>query len=247
MFLVVDRRLGMDYYVFTQLDPRTDGYRGAVTEDVSLEFDMNAIHRWPDGEPRPSPRLGRDPSNPRHYRVFKFPHELEAARFEFVDYNPPIVAYSWLDFRQRFPTFAEATLGMSSDEWLDELDNIDDATKLRHQTDADPEPALGSNRDQIAEWVAKRHLSTDRSIRQVVYLPVGAPLNEIRLLEINERFARAEDQPEPLDFGVEIAGQELKVFVADVTSDQLERLKATPSNLPKGWSLDQAKVWGRRK
>ena len=108
MFLVKDRRLGMDYYVFTQLDPRTDGYRGDVTEDVNLEFDMNAIHRWPDGEPRPSPRLGRDPSNPRHYRVFKFPHELEAARFEFVDYNTPIIAYSWLDFRQRFPTFASA-------------------------------------------------------------------------------------------------------------------------------------------
>ena len=56
MFLVKDRRLGMDHYVFTHIDPRTDGYPGDVIDGVTLDYDMNAVHRWPNGQPRPQPQ-----------------------------------------------------------------------------------------------------------------------------------------------------------------------------------------------
>jgi hypothetical protein len=79
MFLVKDRRLGMDNYVFTQTDPRTEGYKSDVIEGVTLDYDMNAIHLWPDRQPRPNPQLGRDPKNPKHYKVFKFREELDDA------------------------------------------------------------------------------------------------------------------------------------------------------------------------
>lgn len=58
MFLVKDRRLGMNNYVFTHMAPRTEGYRGDVIEGVTLDYDMNAIHHWPDGLPAPNPQLG---------------------------------------------------------------------------------------------------------------------------------------------------------------------------------------------
>ncbi len=80
MFLVKDRRLGMDNYVFTQTDPRTEGFKGEVAEGVTLDFDMNAIHYWPNGQRRPNPQLGRDPKDPKHYQVFKFPEELQRCR-----------------------------------------------------------------------------------------------------------------------------------------------------------------------
>src|ERR1700733_5294485 len=102
MFLVKDRRLGMDDFVFMQTDPRAEGYKGDVSEDVTLDYDMNAIHLWPYGQPRPNPQLGRDPKNPKHYKVFKFPEELHAAGFEFVHFNTPFVTYSWSDYRKRY-------------------------------------------------------------------------------------------------------------------------------------------------
>ena len=58
MFLVKDRRLGMDNYVFTQTDPRIEGCKGDVIEGATLDFDRNAIHHWSDGQPRPNPQLG---------------------------------------------------------------------------------------------------------------------------------------------------------------------------------------------
>jgi hypothetical protein len=98
MFLVKDRRLGMDNFVFTQVDPRGDGYAGDVTAGVTLDYDMNAVHDWPHGQPVPNPQIGRDPADPKHYKVFKFPEELRAAGFEFVHARTPFVARcGWRD------------------------------------------------------------------------------------------------------------------------------------------------------
>jgi hypothetical protein len=55
MFLVKDRHFGMDNFVFTHLDPRPEGYKGDVLEDVTPDYDMNAIHSWPAGHPAPNP------------------------------------------------------------------------------------------------------------------------------------------------------------------------------------------------
>jgi hypothetical protein len=244
MFLIKESRSGRDYFIFTHTDPRKEGYRGELIDDVVLDYDVNAVHLWPDGEPAPQPELGRDPTNPKHYTVFKFPDQRRAAGFEFVQQNTPIDLYSWRDYLRMFPALAQA---LEQEEWSDYLDEIDEATKLRRQQTVDAEPPPGSNRDRIAEWVAKRHLSADGSLRQVVYLPTGAPPDEIRLLEVNERLPRSEDTPEPIDFGIEVAGRPIKLFVADVTGDQLEKLKRDQANLPTGWSLDKALSWGRRR
>lgn len=45
MFLIRDRRYGKDHFVFTHMNPRTEGYQGDVAEDIQLDYDMNAIHR----------------------------------------------------------------------------------------------------------------------------------------------------------------------------------------------------------
>jgi hypothetical protein len=246
MFLIQDRRYGQDHFVFTHIDPRKERYKGDVTEGIQLDYDMNAIHLWPDGEQSPDPQLGRDPANPKHYKVFKFPNELHDSGFMFVDGQAPIVAYSWLDYVKMFPNPKELAERLEEYEWFDFLDETDEGMKLRRQNDLDADPPPGSDRDRIAEWVAKRHLSADGSIRQVYYLPTDAPPQEIRLLEINERISAPEDRPEPLDFGVEVAGVALKLSVVDISKDQLEKMKRDPSNLPPGWKWEGVQKWGVR-
>ena len=48
---------------------------------------------------------------------------------------------------------------------------------------ARPDPVEGPG--PFARWLAQRHMETDAAIERVVYLPTGAPNNEIRLLEVN--------------------------------------------------------------
>lgn len=243
MFLIEDRRPGLHNFIFTQMDPRRDGYSGNVINDVTLEYDLNSIHAWPDGEPFPEPKLGRDPAKPKHYKVFKSSQELQSAGYQFVNDHTPVVVYSWRDYRQMVPVPSELAEKLGSDEWFDYLDEIDAATKLRRQKEVEPEPPQGSDLDRIAEWVAKQHLGADGSIRRVLYLPTGAPHGELRLLEVNERIGGAADRVEPIGYGIEIAGVPLSVSVADITSDQLEMMKSDPSTLPRGWDLKEARVY----
>jgi hypothetical protein len=49
MFLVQDRIGEATYLVFTGKDPRRSGYAGQVIDDVALDYDMEAVHRWPNG------------------------------------------------------------------------------------------------------------------------------------------------------------------------------------------------------
>ena len=92
---------------------------------------------------------------------------------------------------------------------------------------------------QFAHWLAKRHLSSDAAIERGVFLPKGSPDDEIRLLEVN-RFLNCPDPDvvEPLDFTPD-TDPPFKVFVADVTTDQWERIKQAPEAiLPPGWKLE---------
>ncbi len=248
MFLVKDRRLGMDNYVFTQTDPRTEGYKGDLTEAVTLDYDMNAIHLWPYGQPCPNPQLGRDPKNPTHYKVFKSPEERQAAGFEFVHFNTPFFAYSWSDYRKNYyPVPEEYAKKMTQNEWFDFLDEADFATKIRRKLTEVPEPKADSTRDQIAEWVAKRHMGADGGIQQVWYMRTESPADEIRLLEVSDRYKGESSKIEPIDFGLDVSGAKFKLLVADITADELEKIKADPATLPKGWKIDGATNWGRRK
>jgi len=107
------------------------------------------------------------------------------------------------------------------------------------QSDPDPD----ATREQYALWLAKRHLASDAVLDRVVYLPTGSPGDEIRLLEVN-RFLNPPDPDvvEPLDFTPD-TDPPFKVFVADVTDDQWDRIeKGHTSILPAGWSLEGHQV-----
>lgn len=248
MFLIKDRRFGMDNFVFTQTDPRTEGYTGDVSEDVELVYDMNAIHRWPNGQPRPDPQLGRNPHNPKQYKVFKSPEELRDSTFELVHFNTPFVEYSWSDYRKRFhPIPEEYAKSMTQDEWFDLLEERDSATRIRKSINEPKKPSHGSSREQIAEWVAKRHMWADGGIHQIWFLKSGSPADEIRLLEVSDRFTSDGNTVEPIDFGLDVDGARYKLLVADLSLEHLNQIKANPGkSLPKDWKIDDALIWGRR-
>ena len=100
-------------------------------------------------------------------------------------------------------------------------------------------------RDEVAQWVARQHMGADGAIHQVWYLPSGAPANEIRLLEASDRYGGFANI-KPIDFGLDVDGAKYTLLVADVTSEQLEKIKSDSSILPTGWSVASSVVWGRR-
>jgi hypothetical protein len=243
MFLVEDRRPEATYLVFTFEDPRQDGYSGEVDEDVALDYDMLTVHCWRDGERSPDACLGRSLQDRKQYQVFKYADELLAAGFEPVP-GTFICLNSWsayLKLRLE-PPDPEQT---PDERWYDYLDKLDINTRRWRQRGAPLVTPASGNRDDVAAWLARRHFIADSGIREVWYLPEGAPPNEIRLLEINDRFAGNEAEVEPVDFGLDIEGAPLRLFVADITSDQLDRIQKEPTRLPHGWSLAGVKKWRR--
>ncbi len=102
------------------------------------------------------------------------------------------------------------------------------------------------NRDDLARRYAQRHLEIDEAVKQILFLPAGAPAQEIRLLEVNDMIS--ETMPlEPIDFGVNIGGADAHtLYVLDVTPSQWESIQSDPLLLPAGWTLDGSQVLGRR-
>jgi hypothetical protein len=62
-------------------------------------------------------------------------------------------------------------------DWLEFLDQLDAVARRRRQRQAEPETPNGHDRDQVAAWIARRHLLADSAVRQVWYLPEAAPPN----------------------------------------------------------------------
>lgn len=135
---------------------------------------------------------------------------------------------------------------LDEEQWLDFLDELDEVARRRRQRPEEPWGPASTNRDDVAAWVAKGHLLADRSIREIWYLPDGAPPNEIRFLARNDRLAGFGPKVEPLRFGQDIDGAHFLVAIADVTSEQLDQIQQDASLLPPGWSLNGKRVWGRR-
>jgi hypothetical protein len=131
------------------------------------------------------------------------------------------------------------------EDWYRELDRYDEASRLRRQGVQAPAPPADKSRDEVAAWVARRHLIADSGIREVWYLPRESPPEEIRLLELNDRLAGAEPQADAIDFGLNIEGARFRLFVADINTEQLDQIKKDPSRLPPGWSLDGSRIWRR--
>lgn len=99
-------------------------------------------------------------------------------------------------------------------------------------------PAATFDRDRMAVVYAKRHKETDGAIREIHYLPTGAPDNEIRLVEVNDAI-NTTASPEPIDFGVEAGTPNAhKLIVLDVTPSQWDEIKKETLQLPPGWTLE---------
>jgi hypothetical protein len=244
VFLVKDHCHGANFLVFTAEDPRKDGYKGDVEEDVRLDYDVEAVHRWPEGKARPEACVGRDPSDPKHYKVFKYSSDLRAAGYQPLA-GTPIVFGSWTRYSrlQQIPPDPEQT---GDEEWYEYLDKLDEDSRRRRQHTQSPDAPAGKSRDEVAAWAARQHILADSGIREVWYLPQGAPPDEIRFLELNDRFAANGSRVEAIDFGLDIDGARFRLLVADITSEQLEAIKREPSRLPAGWSLDRNTIWRRR-
>jgi len=240
MFLVIDKRFGATNLVFTWQDPRKDGFAGPVEEGVTIDYDMEAVHRWPDGAERPEACVGRAPDNPKHYKVFKYARDLKAAGHTPAAGKARVFG-SWSDYLRMFPRVDQPL-----EDWFESLDEIDKIARRRREAQAsDPAPS-GSNREELARWVARHHMLADSGIREVWYLPKGSAPDEIRLLEVSERIDRNGNRAEPIDFGLEVNGRQLKLLVADVNGQQVERMKTDPSLLPAGWEITGSQVWGRK-
>lgn len=245
MFLVKDTRHGMTNLVFTYEDPRKAGYKGVVEEGVSLDYDMEAVHSWPDGDDRPEVCVGQAPDDPKHYTVFKYHQERKLERKIWVP-GTPIVFGSWKDYRKLSLVPPDPHPEQTPDElWYGYLDNLDEDSRLRRQHAQTLAPPKCGDRDEIATWVAKRHLVVDSSIKEIWYLPRGAPPEDIRLLELSDRLVDT-GAAEAIEFGLNLEDGDFRLLVADISSDQLEQIKQDASLLPQGWSLNENQIFRRR-
>jgi hypothetical protein len=145
------------------------------------------------------------------------------------------------------------------EEILEALGQLDQSTfneviNLACQSRRDPcedghqdRPDLSAGPEPFARWLAYRHMAGDAAIERVIYLPAGAPKNEIRLLEVNRLLPVGEEEAvEPLDFTPDIDGLQLRVLVADLTAKQWERIRREGgTSLPMGWQLRDSQIYSR--
>lgn len=239
MFLVKDERDGVTCLVFTLTDPRADGCQLDVIPGVKLEWDQETVAIWPDGSDRPLPCVGRDMTRPQHYKVFKYEADLSASGFEPVP-GAPVFFGRWRDYLK-----LHRREELSEEDWFRELDEIDEASRRRRdRIEIEPSPTNG-NLDEVAAWLAKKHIIVDHAVSEVWYLPDGSPSDEIRFLEVCDRLGGDESAVLPMDFGMDVGGTPLRLWVADITTDQLSNIKHGKLHLPSGWSLHGAKHWRR--
>lgn len=137
---------------------------------------------------------------------------------------------------------------LGDSEWYQFLDELDSVSRRRRRRQVEPETPNGQDRDALAAWLARKHLLADSGIREVWYLPYNAPPDEIRFLEVNDRLAgpvAAVPQVEQIDFALDIQGNQCRLFVADIASEQLDQIRTDDLRLPNGWTLEGARAWRR--
>ena len=246
MYLVKEQLPGGDLFVFTWEDPRTEGYTGSVEAGVALESDQpnGETNTWNDGEEAPDASLGRSPNDPKHYKVFKYERDLRAAGYQPMP-GTFAVFKSWSKYN-RLRLVPPAPDQTGEQDWFDYLDQLDEAVRHRRVRPEELDRPHGIDRDSVAAWVARQHFKVDSAIREIWYLPAAAPADEIRLLELSDRFPAGDFGLEPIDFGLDVEGAPFTLMVADVTTEQPDRVRQGKAPLPADWSLADAKVWGRR-
>lgn len=98
---------------------------------------------------------------------------------------------------------------------------------------------VSEKRAAFAGWLARQHLTFDSRLTLAVYLPNGAPEDEVRLLEVNTGLYPGPGNPiAPVETTPATADIPFRVWVADITPDEWNRIQANPGLLPAGWSLE---------
>jgi hypothetical protein len=64
---------------------------------------------------------------------------------------------------------------LDDEQWLTFLEALDEASRRRRQQRTGPAMPAADSRDEVAAWVARKHLLADSGIREVRYLLNGAP------------------------------------------------------------------------
>ncbi len=137
MFLVEDQRHGTTpQLVFSWEDPRKDGYKGNVIEDVHLDYNMEAVHSWPDGADRPEACVGRAGNDPKQYKVFKYRSELEKVGYQLAP-GMPVVIGSWSRYVKLNPR-PENLEKVPEEEWYERLDEYDEGARRRRRQAQEP-------------------------------------------------------------------------------------------------------------
>jgi hypothetical protein len=103
-----------------------------------------------------------------------------------------------------------------------------------------------TERDAVANWVALQHFALAPDITDVYYLPHNAPLDELRLVEVNRLAHGIQAEVEAVEFGFDVEGLDYRLMVVDLSEAEHELLKKDGIDLPAGWSLNEAWHWGKR-
>jgi hypothetical protein len=129
-------------------------------------------------------------------------------------------------------------------QWRVFLDDLSKTRSHRGRSEGGELPP-NPNRDQVAAWIAKKHLAVDPGITDILYLPGNSPEREIRLVEANSLLAALPDEDvTPVDFGLNVEGLNFSLLVVDVTPDQWKRIMESKSELPPSWTLDGSQHFG---
>jgi hypothetical protein len=129
-------------------------------------------------------------------------------------------------------------------QWRVFLGDLSRARSRRWEAVGDELPPK-ANRDQVAEWIARKHLAVDPGITDILYLPTDAPPEEIRLIEANSLLAALPDEDiSPMDFGLNVECLNFKLLVVDVTPSQWNRIVEGRSAIPQDWNLRDAQRFG---
>lgn len=129
------------------------------------------------------------------------------------------------------------------EDWYTFLEALDEASRRRRRRPPPPMPAPDS-RDEVAVWVARGHLFVATYVREIHYLPAGAPPDEIRLVEVDD--TRPEFSIKPFDNGPIGGEYDFHVVIVDLNGDQWDQIQRGELPLPEGWSLEGMQTWGRR-
>jgi len=98
----------------------------------------------------------------------------------------------------------------------------------------------------FARWLGMQHLKFDKRLTNVIYLPHGAPDDQVRLLEVNTGLYPDPGTPlTPIEATPAVTELPFRVWILDITPDEWAQVQANPQILPAGWSLDNRVTIGR--